>query len=128
MRGVRGATTVDKNTAGAIEAAARELLRRMVELNGIAVEDIVSVMLTMTPDLDAASPASAVRSGDVATWSQIPFLCAVEPPVAGDLPRCLRALLHWNTDKNPEEIVHVYLGDTPRLRPDLYEHQGEPHE
>jgi chorismate mutase len=39
--------------------------------------------------------------------------------VPGSLAMCLRILLHVNTDKRADEIVHVYLRGARALRPDL---------
>jgi len=30
----------------------------------------------------------------------------------------VRVLIHWNTTKSQKEIVHVYLGEAAKLRPD----------
>lgn len=114
-RGVRGAITVDSNEAGAVLAATRELLERMVEANGIRVDEIASVIFSTTPDLDAEFPARAARE---LGWLDTAFLCTHEMQVPGGLPRCIRVLLHWNTTKRPEEIRHVYLREARRLRPD----------
>ena len=114
-RGVRGAITVDSNEAGAVLAATRELLERMVEANGIRVDEIASVIFSTTPDLDAEFPARAARE---LGWLDTAFLCTHEMQVPGGLPRCIRVLLHWNTTKRPDEIRHVYLREARRLRPD----------
>lgn len=115
-RGVRGAITVESNTSEAILQATRELLLAMAEANGITPADIASIIFTVTPDLNAAYPAQAARE---LGWRHTPLMCAVEIPVPAGLPRCVRVLMHWNTEKRPEEIVHVYLRDAQTLRPDL---------
>jgi chorismate mutase len=115
-RGIRGATTVEANTAEAILAATGELLARMAEANGLAAEELASAVFTVTPDLDAAFPAQAARR---LGWSQVPLLDACEIPVPGSLPRCVRVLLHWNTGKSQADVRHVYLRGAAGLRPDL---------
>lgn len=115
-RGIRGATTVEANTAKAILDATGELLAAMVEANGLAAEDIASAVFTVTADLDAAFPAQAARQ---LGWHQVPLLDALEIPVPGSLPRCVRVLLHWNTGRGQAEIRHVYLRGAAGLRPDL---------
>ena len=117
-RGIRGATSVEANDADAIIAATRELLERIVAVNGVPVGDIISVIFTATPDLDAAYPARAARG---LGWSSTPLLCMQEMAVVGSLPRCIRVLMHWRTDLAPEQIRHVYLSDARALRPDLME-------
>jgi chorismate mutase len=120
-RGIRGATTVEANTAEAILDATGELLAALAEANGLAAEDIASAVFTVTADLDAAFPAQAARQ---LGWHQVPLLDALEIPVPGSLPRCVRVLLHWNTSRSQAEIRHVYLRGAAGLRPDLNGRDG----
>jgi chorismate mutase len=115
-RGVRGATTVEENEAGAILEATRELLAALVEANGLEAKDLASAIFSVTPDLDAAFPAGAARQ---LGWTCVPLLDVQEVPVPGSLARCIRVLLHWNTERPALEIVHVYLRGARTLRPDL---------
>jgi len=115
-RGMRGATSVGENSEREIIATTRTLLERMVSANGIATEDIASVIFTTTPDLDAAYPARAARD---LGWTDIPLLGAQEIDVPNSLPRCVRVLILWNTDRSIDQITHVYLGAAAALRPDL---------
>jgi chorismate mutase len=117
-RGIRGAITVEVNDPGAIIAATRELLERIVFVNGLLVEDIASVIFTATPDLDAVHPAQAAREMG---WVSTPLLCMQEMAVKGSLPRCIRVLVLWNTKLPSEQVRHVYLGGARALRPDLTE-------
>ncbi len=115
LRGIRGATTAHANTRDAILDATRELLDALVRANQLDSADIASVYFTMTPDLDAAFPARAARD---LGWNYVALLDAQAPRVANDLPRCIRVLVHWNTDRAPNEIHHVYLHEARQLRPD----------
>lgn len=115
-RGVRGATTVDRNDREEILTATRQLLALMVRRNGIQKEDVASAVFTTTPDLDAEFPALAARQ---LGWLEVPLLCTHELAVPGSLPRCVRVLVHWNTDVPQHEIQHIYIRDAVRLRPDL---------
>lgn len=117
-RGIRGATSVDANDAEIIVAATRELLEHIVAANDVAVADVASVIFTATPDLDAAYPARAAREMG---WTKVPLLCMQGMAVVGSLPRCIRVLVHWNSDLSPGQVRHVYLGDARALRPDLVE-------
>ena len=114
-RGVRGATTLDANTGEAILKAARELLALMIRQNGIRREDVASAVFTTTPDLNAEFPALAARQFG---WFNTALMCFHELDVPGSLRRCLRILIHWNTDKPADEIVHVYIKGATDLRPD----------
>jgi chorismate mutase len=115
-RGVRGATTVDSNSREEILKATRQLLALMIRQNGIEAVDVASALFTTTVDLNAEFPALAARQ---LGWLDVALMCMHELDVPDSLPRCIRILLHWNTDKAPHEIAHVYIREAARLRPDL---------
>jgi chorismate mutase len=115
-RGIRGATTVETDSAAAILSATRELLAHIAEANGLSVDDVASAFFTVTPDLTAAFPAQAARE---LGWQHAALLDAQEIPVPGGVPRCVRVLIHWNTEKSQAEIHHVYLRGATALRQDL---------
>jgi chorismate mutase len=118
LRGVRGATVVADDQPDLILNATRELLLAILEANpSLQPADLASGLFTLTEDLCAAYPAQAARQMG---WVEVPLMCAREIPVPGSLPRCIRVLLHWNTDLPQVEIQHVYLGEAVRLRPDLF--------
>jgi chorismate mutase len=114
-RGVRGATTADGNDAAAIGERTLELVRVLVERNGIRPEELASATFTATEDLDAEFPALPVRS--LPGWEDVPLLCAREIPVPGSLGRCIRVLLHWNTEKPQSDVRHAFLRGARGLRP-----------
>lgn len=115
-RGVRGATTADENTRDTILTATRQLLALMIRINGIEPEDVASAVFSLTRDLDAEFPALAARQ---LGWLDVPLLCTYEVDVPGSLRKCVRVLIHWNTDKPQNEIRHIYVKDAERLRPDI---------
>ena len=115
-RGVRGATTVQANTRDEILTASRQLLALMIRRNGIGSEDVASAIFTVTRDLNAEFPALAARQ---LGWIDVPLLCGYEIEVPSGLPRCIRILVNWNTEKTQQEIIHTYIRDAKFLRPDL---------
>ena len=115
-RGVRGATTVEKNSKDEILSATRQMLALMMRQNDIQTPDIASAVFTVTKDLDAEFPALAARQ---LGWLDVPLLCGYEISVDGSLPQCIRVLLHWNTDKTQDQIHHIYVREAATLRPDL---------
>ncbi len=115
-RGVRGATTVSENSREEVLLATRQMLALVIRQNNIDKLDVASAIFTVTKDLDAEFPALAARQ---LGWIDVPLLCAYEVSVPGSLPRCIRVLVHWNTDKPQSEIRHVYAREAERLRPDL---------
>lgn len=115
-RGVRGATTIDVNSSEEILKATRQLLALMIRLNDIRSEDVASAIFSTTPDLDAEFPALAARQ---LGWLDVALMCTHEIFVPGALGKCIRILLHWNTEKRADEVVHVYVKGARNLRPDL---------
>jgi chorismate mutase len=116
VRGVRGATTVECDDAEAILAATEELVREVVAANAIEPENVASALFTVTPDLHAEFPAAAARRMG---WTMVPLLNFTEIGVPGRLEKCIRILVHVNTEKSQAEMVHVYLREAVMLRPDL---------
>lgn len=116
LRGVRGAIVVEENTAEAILAATRRLLEAMLAANPtLNVDEVASCFFTVTPDLTAEYPAKAARQMG---WTEVPLICAQEMAVPHGLKRCVRILIHWNTDISSSEVEHVYLGEAAQLRPE----------
>ena len=113
-RGIRGAITVSANNKGSILAATEKLLVEMAQANKIEIKDIAAIFFTTTPDLNAEFPASATR--ELGWPSNLALLCGHEMNVPNDLPRCLRILMLVNTEKGPDEITHVYLGEAKKLK------------
>ena len=117
VRGIRGAITVDEDSADAVLSATRELLLAILEANPtLEPEDIASVFFTLTDDLRSVYPAQAARE---LGWEDVPLMCAQEIPVPGSLPSCIRVMILWNTSLAQKDVHHVYLRDAVRLRPDL---------
>jgi len=112
---LRGANTVTANEAAAILSATDELMRELMERNGLEPEAMVSCIFTLTDDLDAEFPAVAARALGL---SRVPLMCAREVPVPGSLPKVIRVLVHYYApdDHQPR---HVYLGEARVLRADL---------
>lgn len=93
-----------------------ELVRTMIEWNGIAAHDVISLLFTVTPDLRSEFPAAAARA---AGMHDVPLMCATEIGVRDALPRVIRVMAHVESDAPRSSIRHVYLGGAAVLRPDL---------
>lgn len=116
VRGIRGATTVAKNTEQAIKEAVTELLDKIEAHNQLDPEEIICVFFTATGDLDATFPAAVARSRP--GWNNVPLLDLQQMHVKDSLERCIRVLIQVNTAKPQSEIVHCYLRDAIALRRD----------
>ncbi len=117
VRGIRGATTVEQNSRDAILEATRELLQEIIERNDIVQDDVASAWFTTTRDLDAEFPAVSARADF--GWVDVALMCGHEMDVPGSRPRCLRILLHVNTQRESSELQHVYQRGARVLRPDV---------
>lgn len=116
VRAVRGAIQVDRDEPADVLAATRELITEVLRHNGIAADDLISIVFTLTPDLTSCFPAAAARD---LGFADLPLLCATEVAVPGALPRVVRLLAHVESDVPRAEVRHVYLRGATRLRPDL---------
>jgi chorismate mutase len=116
VRGFRGATTVDANTREEILEATAELLDELVRANDIQRDHVASIIFSTTPDLNAEFPAVAARA---AGWTDIALMCGHEMGVPGSLQRCVRILMHVNTELAVDQVKHIYLRGARVLRPDL---------
>ncbi|MEZ5126731.1 MAG: chorismate mutase [Thermoleophilia bacterium] len=117
LSAIRGATGVEADTSAAIATRTAELVSTILERNRIAVDDIVSIIFTATPDLRADFPAAAARALGL---SHTPLLCCQEIPVEGALERCVRVLVHVYMPSG-QPARHVYLHEARQLRLDLPE-------
>jgi chorismate mutase len=116
VRALRGATTAAANDADAIGQATTELLEELLAANAVELDDLVSIIFTSTPDLDAEFPAAAARRLGM---GHVPLLCATEIAVPGAPERCIRVLVHLYTDRDYASLRHVYRGEARGLRTDL---------
>jgi chorismate mutase len=115
LHAVRGATSVERNSAEAILASTEELMRELVARNGLEIDQFVSCIFTATSDLDAEFPALAARR---IGFDHVPLLCTREIEVPGSLARVIRVLAHYYADAD-HVARHVYLGEARSLRADL---------
>src|SRR5579884_1265576 len=113
MRAVRGATTLDEDSAEQIDARVRELMTQMIERNGLDREDLISILLTATPDVHSAFPASAARRMGL---EDVPVIGAQELDVSGATPLCIRVMMHVESERSRADMAHVYLHGAQGLR------------
>jgi len=111
----RGAVQAAANEGDAILDATEELMRELIDRNGLEPGEMVSCMFTTTDDLDAEFPAAAARRIGL---DSVPLMCSREIPVPGSMPRVIRVMLHFYAAPD-HETAHVYLGEAQKLRTDL---------
>jgi chorismate mutase len=116
VRAARGAIVVGADTAEAVLASTEHLLGEMIGRNGVATDDLVSILFTATEDIRAAFPAEAARRMGLGS---VPLMCACEIPVSGSKPSVVRVLMHFHSDLSLGDVTHVYLEGAESLRDDL---------
>ncbi|MDW0109076.1 chorismate mutase [Sporosarcina aquimarina] len=117
VRGVRGATTVNQDEEQDVLMATEILVKAMAVENNLKTDDIVSVLISTTVDVQSAFPAKAVRS--IEGWTYVPVMCMHEMDVEGGMPRCIRVLMHVNSEIPQRDVKHIYQNEAVKLRPDL---------
>lgn len=116
VRAIRGATQVVANSTEAIAIGTQELVSEILKSNGITPAEVISILFTASPDLNAAFPAAAVRS---LGFEGTPLICAVEIDVPGALERTIRVMAHVETPLSKSEVSHIYLHGAKALRADI---------
>ncbi len=116
IKALRGATTVERDEPAAIQSAVAELLKEIMVRNEAGRSDLVSIILTSTPDLSSEYPAAGARAIGL---TDVALLSAVEVAVPRGPRRCIRVLVHLYTDRAPADLRHVYLRGAAELRRDL---------
>ena len=116
IRAIRGAIQVNANSASDIATGVQELIAAILEANKLAPGDVISVFFTSTVDLNAAFPAAACREMG---FAYVPLIGSVEVAVPGALDKVIRAMLHVESDRTPEQISHIYLHGAASLRRDI---------
>jgi chorismate mutase len=118
VRALRGATTFDVDEADHVGRRVVELVTLMLERNGVHHDDLISILFTATDDLTSVFPATAARAVGL---GDVPLICARELAIDGATPRCIRVLMHLQTELARSELRHVYLEGAKGLRDDLPE-------
>ena len=116
VRAIRGATQVVANSPEAIAAGVKELLTEILAANALTPSDVISVLFTASPDLNAAFPAAFARE---VGFESVPLICAVEIDVPGALERTIRVMAHIETEMSAKEVSHIYLHGAKALRRDI---------
>jgi len=116
VRAIRGAVQLDSDERTHMLASVAELVSTILERNALAVDDLISIVFTATPDLHSEFPAVGARDIGI---TDVPLLCAQEIDVAGAMPRVIRILAHAETERSKSDVQHVYLRGAVALRKDI---------
>ena len=103
------------NTSADISAQVAGLYDALLGENSLAERDIVSLIFSVTPGLDALNPATALRR--TGRGESLALFAVQEAPCRDALDRTVRALVHCYLDEGAEPR-HVYRNGAEVLRPD----------
>lgn len=115
MGAIRGAICA-KNTVNDISTQAIALIERILDRNFIKPCDVDAIIFSVTDDLNACYPASAVR--ERFNMSNTAFMCCAEMKVEGAIDHCIRACV-FTSKVEQSNCAHCYLGEAKHLRADL---------
>ena len=113
MKAIRGATTVQNDTAEEIKECVSELLLKIKEKNSLSDEEIICIMFSNTADIRSYYPAKAARE---AGFISCALFSSLEPEINGALRKCIRVMVLTESNLSAE---HVYLRGAVNLRKDL---------
>jgi chorismate mutase len=103
------------NEAEDVTVQVAAMYDELLALNSLAEGEIVSLIFSVTPDLDALNPATALRKAGRA--GELALFCTQEPVVKGSLERTIRVLIHCYL-RDGSVPRHVYRNGAEILRPD----------
>ncbi len=112
---IRGATTANGNSVVEIENAVVELIDELISRNNLIKKDLLSIIFTVTKDLDACFPASIARKCN--GLDSVAFLDCQQMYVPNDIDFCIRLMAQVLLPANTP-IKHPYLNGAAKLRQD----------
>jgi len=92
------------------------MLALIMKENAVRESEIVNIIFTATPDINAAFPAEAARAIGL---SAVPLLGAQEIEVVGAPRLCVRVVVFVDNGRHRDSVKHIYLRGAVGLRPDL---------
>lgn len=111
---VRGASQCE-NTEGDICRQISLMYDEILRLNKLEEDDIVSAIFSVTCDLDAVNPCTALRQGGRA--GELSLFSVQEPKSGNSLERTVRVIIHCYLEEGAK-AQHVYRNGAQVLRPE----------
>lgn len=110
MYAIRGATNCYENTSESIDAAVIDLFHEITSHTGINEKDIISIIISATPDITAKYPCETIRKMG---FENTALLCVAEMAIDNSMPFTIRLLIHCHGNRATE---FFYCRDTAQLR------------
>ncbi|MGO5067285.1 chorismate mutase [Clostridium sporogenes] len=120
MQSIRGAITIEKNEAQHIKKASIKLFSEILIKNSLNIDDIVSIFISCTNDIDKDYPGKYIRENF--NLQNIAIMHFNEMYVEDSMPLCIRILVLIDKKNKDVEnnIEYVYIGKAKTLRKDLF--------
>jgi len=118
MYAIRGAISVEKNSAKDILKATKKIMQNLMQENELQKEDLISIITTTTDDLTKVYPGKVLRE---IGYNLTPILCMQEMKVENSSQKMIRLLVYVDGTRNKSQVKHQYLKKAKHLRPDLVE-------
>ena len=112
---IRGATTASGNSVIEIENAVIELINELFSRNNLSKKNTLSIIFSVTKDLDACFPASIARKSK--GLDSVAFLDCQQMHVPNDIEFCIRLMAQVLLPVDTP-IKHPYLRGASVLRSD----------
>jgi chorismate mutase len=103
------------NEADDIEKWVSALYSELLTKNSLNETEVVSAIFSITQDLNALNPCTALRHAGLAQDTAL--FAAQEPTVRDSLPRIVRVIVHCYMEEDAV-LHHVYCNGAEALRPD----------
>tara|TARA_B100000424_G_C22806718_1_gene432294 strand:- start:273 stop:656 length:384 start_codon:yes stop_codon:yes gene_type:complete len=112
---IRGATTATGNSVEEIENAVVELIDELIVRNNLKKNQLLSIIFTVTKDLNACFPASVARKH--LGLDSVAFLDCQQMYVKNDINYCIRLMAQVLLPSNVT-VNNPYLRGASKLRAD----------
>ncbi|MHB9291348.1 chorismate mutase [Hollandina sp. SP2] len=121
LTALRGATCC-RNEVEDMQVQVRALYDELLQKNRLQEKDLVSLIFSVTQDLNVENPAAALRQGGRAPDTAL--FVVQEAAVQSGIPGVIRVLIHAYLPKGVG-LYHVYRNGAETLRPDRAYLEGE---
>ena len=101
---IRGAIKVSANEKNTIYDSSVKLLRAIVNQNNIKMDQIISIICSLTQDLSAGNPATGLRKDG---YVNVPLFCVQEAFIEGQLTGVIRLLVTYRSENNLRQFYAI---------------------
>ena len=112
LRAISGAIQLEFDERDHLLKSTAELVTKILHVNNIGPDQLVSILFTATADITAEFPAQALKTLGL---GDIPSACFLEMKVIEAMPRIIRVIVNAETEIPRAELQHVFLRGAEQL-------------